>query len=140
VTSRISTDADLVEATATALALAQQALADFDPGATRAKLAVATAATERAAVGMLEGLERAMATVALLMREDGADAVRRARYASLDDDLRDVMTYVRLRELANRHLGQAASALVETERRLDRLRAEPTTGAPTPDPSPADAR
>lgn len=81
---------DVLHATETALRLVNQALGDLgaaDP--------VVSSATSISAVGMREGLDRALAAVAELEQEaaDSRDRVRHARCAALRETLRGVMAH-----------------------------------------------
>lgn len=83
---------DVLHATDTALRLVNQALGDLgaaDP--------VVSSTNSIPAVGMREGLERALAAVAELEQEaaDSRDTVRHARYAALRETLRGVVAQAR---------------------------------------------
>ncbi|MCE9602308.1 MAG: hypothetical protein K8S21_08905 [Gemmatimonadetes bacterium] len=90
--TRMQRHHDVLHATDTALRLVNQALGDLgaaDP--------LVSPVTPIPAVGMREGLDRALAAVAELEQEaaDSRDAVRHARYAALRETLRDVVAQAR---------------------------------------------
>lgn len=87
------------------------------------KLSAVTSATELAASGMLDGLDRAIAVVTELETEAGEsqDMVRHARYSALREELYGVMTYIQFQDITSQQLGYAAAVINDTERRLEQL-------------------
>lgn len=87
------------------------------------KLSAVTAATEMAATGMLDGLDRAISVVSSLEQEAEAaqDADRSARYAGLREELYNVMAFVQFQDITSQQLGYAAAVISETEQRLEQL-------------------
>ena len=79
------------------------------------KLAAVTTATERAATGMLDGLDRAIAVVAELELEAGenGDLERRARYTALREELYGVISFLQFQDVTSQQLQYAASVLRE---------------------------
>lgn len=79
------------------------------------KLSAVTAATEKAATGMLDGLDRAIAVVAELEAEAGenGDLERRARYTALREELYGVMNLLQFQDVTSQQLQYAASVLRE---------------------------
>lgn len=87
------------------------------------KLNAVTSATERAASGMLDGLDRAIAVVTELETEaaESQDPVRQARYTALREELYGVMTYIQFQDITSQQLGYASAVINDTERRLEQL-------------------
>lgn len=87
------------------------------------KLSAVTSATEHAAAGMLDGLDRAIAVVSELEQEaaESEDMVRHARYSALREELYGVMTYIQFQDITSQQLGYAAAVISDTERRLEQL-------------------
>jgi len=87
------------------------------------KLSAVTSATEMAATGMLDGLDRAIAVVTELEQEaeESQDLVRHARYTALREELYGVMTHVQFQDITSQQLGYAAAVISDTERRLEQL-------------------
>lgn len=87
------------------------------------KLSAVTSATELAATGMLDGLDRAIAVVTELEAEaaETQDLVRHARYTALREELYGVMTHVQFQDITSQQLGYAAAVISDTERRLEQL-------------------
>ncbi|MCC7001878.1 MAG: hypothetical protein IT357_06960 [Gemmatimonadaceae bacterium] len=87
------------------------------------KLSAVTTATEMAATGMLDGLDRAIAVVTELEQEaeESQDLVRHARYTALREELYGVMTFIQFQDITSQQLGYAAAVINDTEKRLEQL-------------------
>jgi len=87
------------------------------------KLSAVTTATEMAATGMLDGLDRAIAVVTELEQEaeESQDLVRHARYTALREELYGVMTFIQFQDITSQQLGYAAAVITDTEKRLEQL-------------------
>lgn len=87
------------------------------------KLAAVTSATEAAATGMLDGLDRAIAVVAELEADaaETEDLVRLARYTALREELYGVMSHVQFQDITSQQLGHAAAVISDTESRLEQI-------------------
>lgn len=87
------------------------------------RLSQVTSATEQAATGMLDGIDRAMAVVSELEEEAAAegDAIRGVRYAALREELYNVMAHIQFQDITSQQLGYASAVITETEQRLEQL-------------------
>ncbi|MFN0097417.1 MAG: hypothetical protein ACKVS7_01995 [Gemmatimonadaceae bacterium] len=87
------------------------------------KLSAVTTATEMAATGMLDGLDRAIAVLTELEHEaeESQDQARQARYAALREELYGVMTFIQFQDITSQQLGYAAAVINDTEKRLEQL-------------------
>ena len=92
---------------------------------THAKLAEVTSATEMAATGMLDGLDRALVLVDHLESGDeaGGDVVedRGERWGELREELHQLMNLLQFQDITSQQLGYASGVLQDIEDRMMRL-------------------
>lgn len=91
---------------------------------THRKLAEVTSATEVAATGMLDGLDRALVLVDHLEaaeKDDGESEEKNGLRGELRDELHQLMTLLQFQDITAQQLGYASGVLLDMEERMMRL-------------------
>ncbi len=91
---------------------------------THQKLAEVSSATEMAATGMLDGLDRALALLDEMDADDGAGGPEdrgRERREALREELHQLMNLLQFQDITSQQLGYASNVLRDIEERMVRL-------------------